>query len=169
MSAGSPCLIVMGVSGSGKSSVGERLAARLGWLFLEGDTLHPPSNLAKLHAGIALDDADRAPWLAAIGTWIDARIAAGEPAVIACSALKRRYRDTLRDGRAGVCFAWLRVGRAELHRRLAHRHGHFMNAALLDNQLATLEPPQADEPALVIDADRAIDATVDALQRALPD
>jgi gluconokinase len=159
----------MGVSGSGKSSVGERLAARLGWPFLEGDTLHPPSNVAKLHAGIALDDADRAPWLAAIGAWMDARIDAGEAAVIACSALKRRYRDTLRDGRAGVCFAWLRVGRDELHRRLAHRHGHFMNAALLDSQLATLEPPQADEPAFVVDADRAIDATVDALQRALPD
>jgi gluconokinase len=161
------CLVVMGVSGSGKTSVGERLAARLGWPFLEGDTLHPASNIAKLHAGIALDDADRAPWLAAIGAWMDARMAVGGSAVIACSALKRRYRDTLRDGRIGVRFAWLRVGRTELRWRLRHRHGHFMGDALLDSQLATLEPPQADEPALVVDAELGISATVDLLQRRL--
>ncbi len=161
------CVIVMGVTACGKSSVGEQLAARLGWPFLEGDTLHPPSNIARMRAGQPLDDADRAPWLAAIGAWIDARLAAGESSVVACSALKRSYRDALRSGRPGVRFAWLRVGRAELQRRLQQRQHHFMPAALLDSQLDTLEPPQPDEPAIVIDADGSIDATVDNLQRAI--
>jgi gluconokinase len=171
MSATTPsapvCVIVMGVTACGKSSVGEQLAARLGWPFLEGDTLHPPANIARMRAGQPLDDADRTPWLAAIGTWIDARIGAGESSMVACSALKRSYRDALRTGRPGVRFAWLRVDRAELQRRLQQRRHHFMPAALLDSQLDTLEPPQADEPAIVIDAAGSIDDIVDALHRQL--
>lgn len=161
------CVIVMGVTACGKSSVGKRLAARLGWPFLEGDTLHSPANVEHMHAGQPLDDADRAPWLAAIGAWIDARIADGESSVVACSALKRSYRDTLRSGRAGVRFAWLCVGRTELQRRMRQRKHHFMPASLLDSQLDTLEPPQADEPAIVINAAGSIDDAVDELQRAI--
>lgn len=151
---------MMGVSGCGKTSVGQRVAGHLGWPFLEGDALHPPANVARMHAGHPLDDADRAPWLDAIGEWMDARVAAGTSAVIACSALKRRYRDRLRRGRAGVCFALLDVGRPELERRLRDRPGHFMPASLLDSQLATLEPPTPDEPAFIVDANGAIEATV---------
>jgi carbohydrate kinase (thermoresistant glucokinase family) len=161
------CVIVMGVTACGKSSVGEQLAARMGWPFLEGDALHPPANIARMRAGQPLDDTDRAPWLAAIGAWIDARIADGESSVVACSALKRGYRDALRAGRPGVRFAWLRVDRAELQRRLRQRAHHFMPASLLASQLDTLEPPQADEPAIVIDAAGSIDDTVDHLQRAV--
>lgn len=161
------CMIVMGVTACGKSSVGERLAARLDWPFLEGDTMHSAANIARMRAGQPLDDADRAPWLAAIGAWIDARIAERTSSVVACSALKRRYRDALRAGRPGVRFAWLRVGRAELQRRIRQRNHPFMPASLLDSQLDTLEPPQANEPAITIDAAGGIEAIVDALQRAI--
>lgn len=160
-------LVVMGVSGCGKSSVGQRVADHLGWTFLEGDTLHPAANVAKMHNGVPLDDSDRRPWLDAIGQWLDARQAAGESAVVACSALKRRYRDRLCRDRPGVCFAWLKVSRAELEHRLQQRHGHFMPTSLLDSQLATLEPPAADEPAITIDADGGIDTTMQATLAAL--
>lgn len=157
-------LIMMGVSGCGKSSVGERVADRLGWTFLDGDTLHPAANVAKMHAGTPLDDADRIPWLDAIGDWMDdwieTRHTGRQSVVIACSALKRRYRERLARGRPAVCFAWLKVSRAELERRLQQRHGHFMPASLLDSQLATLEPPDSDEPAFTIDADGGIETTV---------
>lgn len=153
-------LIVMGVSGCGKSSVGRRVASRMDWPFLEGDDLHPSANVAKMHAGLPLDDADRLPWLDAIGDWMDARRAAGGTGVVACSALKRRYRDRLAKHRPGTCFAWLHVDRDELRRRLRHRHGHFMPAALLDSQLATLQIPQADEPAFEVDANATLDTTV---------
>jgi gluconokinase len=121
-----------------------------------------------MRAGQPLDDTDRAPWLAAIGAWIDARIADGESSVVACSALKRSYRDALRAGRPGVRFAWLRVGRAELQRRLQQRKHPFMPVSLLDSQLDTLEPLQADEPAVVVDAVDGIDDSVDALLRVTP-
>lgn len=160
-------LVVMGVSGCGKTSVGKRVAAALGWPFLEGDALHPVANVAKMHAGHALDDADRSPWLDAIGAWLDARRAAGESAVVACSALKRSYRDRLAHGRPKVCFAWLAVDRAELERRLHARSGHFMPASLLASQLATLEPPANDEPAFTVDANGSLDATVHATLAAL--
>jgi gluconokinase len=160
-------LIVMGVSGCGKSTVGKRVAASLGWRFLDGDSLHPPVNVAKMHAGEPLDDADRWPWLKSIGKWMDARAAAGDSAVIACSALKRCYRQYLGDERAGVCFAWLKVTRAELERRLRQRSGHFMAARLLDSQLTTLEPPECDEPASTIDASGDVDDTVHAVLTAL--
>lgn len=155
-------LVMMGVSGCGKSSVGKRVAEHLGWSFLEGDTLHPAANVAKMHAGQPLDDADRRPWLDAIGQWMEAKQAAGESAVVACSALKRRYRDRLRRGLSSVCFVWLKVSRAELERRLDRRTNHFMPSSLLNSQLATLEPPAPDEPALTINADGNLDATVQA-------
>lgn len=160
-------LIVMGVSGCGKSSVGKRVADQLGWRFLEGDTMHSPANIDKMHAGQPLDDADRRPWLDAIGAWMDARQAAGESSVITCSALKRRYRERLGYDRPGACFAWLQVDRAELERRMRRRPGHFMPASLLYNQLATLEPPGPDEPARGIDANGDIGTTVLATLKAL--
>lgn len=159
-------LVVMGVSGSGKSTVGARLAQRLGWDFAEGDDLHPAANVAKMAAGQPLTDADREPWLAAIAAWIDAELQAGRRGVITCSALKRHYRDRLR--RADVRFVYLRVARAELERRLTRRPQHFMPASLLDSQLAALEPPAADEAAMTVEAsdpDRAVDIIVAALAR----
>ncbi|MGH6958704.1 MAG: gluconokinase, partial [Caulobacteraceae bacterium] len=136
-----PVLVVMGVSGAGKTTLAKRLAARFGWTFQEGDALHPPANIAKMKAGHPLNDADRAPWLAAIGRWIDARAAAGEPAVVACSALKRAYRDTLARGRPQVRFVFIRLDEATIAERLAHRRGHFMPPSLLASQFDALEPP----------------------------
>ena len=159
-------LVVMGVSGSGKSTVGARLAQRLGWDFAEGDDFHPAANVAKMAAGQPLTDADREPWLAAIAAWIDAELQAGRRRVITCSALKRHYRDELRH--ADVRFVYLRVARAELERRLTDRPSHFMPASLLDSQLAALEPPAADEAAMTVEAsdpDRAVDTIVAALAR----
>ncbi len=147
----------MGVSGSGKTTVGRALAAALRWPFLDGDDLHPASNVAKMAAGHPLTDEDRAPWLAAIGQRMDAWTAAGSSGVVGCSALRRAYRDTLRGtraahrgGPAGVRFALLDVPRADLAARMEHRPGHFMPVALLDSQLATLERPGADEAAVIV-------------------
>lgn len=141
-------LVVMGVSGAGKSTLAEALARHLGWPLAEGDAFHPPENLARMRAGLPLDDAARAPWLAALAQWIGAQEAAGVSAVMACSALKRRHRDALSEGHPSVRFLFLDVPREELARRLAHRKGHFMPASLLDSQLQTLEPPAPDEPAV---------------------
>ncbi len=160
-------LIIMGVSGCGKSSVGKRVAARLGWKFLEGDSLHPASNITKMQNGEPLDDADRRPWLEAIGKWMDTRRRNNESAVITCSALKRNYRDQLRESRPGTVFAWLNVARDELERRMRERRGHFMPPSLLDSQLATLEPPADGEPAITIDANHDIDTTVEATLTAI--
>ncbi|MEV0354449.1 gluconokinase [Nocardia sp. NPDC050697] len=156
----------MGVSGSGKSTVGALLAARLGVPFLEGDDLHPAANLAKMRAGIPLTDADRWPWLAAAG----ARLAA-TGGVLSCSALALRYRDRLRELVSGVLFAHLDVARAELARRLAARRGHFMPASLLDSQLAALEPLRPDEPGWTIPASGPPDelaALLESAVRSLP-
>lgn len=144
-------VVMMGVSGAGKSTIARRLADELGWDFAEGDDLHPPANVAKMAAGEPLTDADREPWLAAVAGWIEAEITAGRHGVITCSALKRSYRDRLR--RPEVLFVFLSVPRAELERRLQHRMGHYMPASLLDSQLETLEPPTSDEAALTIPAD----------------
>ena len=143
-------LVVMGVSGAGKSTIARRLAAELGWDFAEGDDLHPAANVIKMAAGEPLTDADRAPWLERVAGWIDAEIAAGRHGVITCSALKRAYRDRLR--RPQVVFVYLQVPRAELERRLAGRTGHYMPASLLDSQLDALEPPGEDEAAFTVDA-----------------
>ena len=140
----------MGVAGSGKSTVGRLLAGRLGWDFCEGDDVHPPANIAKMAAGHPLTDTDRRPWLVRVRTWIDEHIAAGRSGVITCSALKRSYRDALRDPQ--VVFVHLTAPRDALVPRLTARHGHFMPAALLDSQLADLEPPGPDERAVTVDA-----------------
>jgi carbohydrate kinase (thermoresistant glucokinase family) len=139
----------MGVTGAGKSTVGGVLAGSLGWDLCEGDDLHPPANVAKMASGHPLTDADRWPWLHRVRAWIDAQIRAGLPGVITCSALKRAYRDELRDEH--VVFVYLSGTRTELAARLAARHGHFMPPALLDSQLADLEPPGPDEQAITVD------------------
>jgi len=133
-------VIVMGVTGCGKTTVGSRLASDLGWPFYDADDFHPPENVAKMARGLALTDRDRGPWLKAIRRRIDETAAANGHAVIGCSALKEAYRHVLRDG-AAVSFAWLTGPRALLAERLRHRVGHFMNPALLDSQLQTLEEP----------------------------
>jgi carbohydrate kinase (thermoresistant glucokinase family) len=143
-------LIVMGVSGAGKSTLAEDLAEALHWPLQEGDALHPPSNIQKMHAGIALTDEDRAPWLAAIKSWIDARLAAGENGLVTCSALKRAYRDLLIAGRPNVRTLYLKADPAVLRERVLHRHGHFMPASLLESQLHTLEEPLPEEHALIV-------------------
>jgi gluconokinase len=142
-------LVLMGVSGCGKSTIGGVLAGRLGWPLAEGDDLHPAANVAKMAAGHPLDDDDRWPWLARIREWMDGREAAGESGIVTCSALKRRYRDVLRDGE--VVFVYLHGTREQLLARLTARQGHFMPPSLLDSQLADLEPPEPDERALRID------------------
>ena len=162
-----PILVIMGVSGSGKSTVAKPLAARLGWAFQEGDAFHPAANIAKMKAGAALDDADRAPWLAAIRAWIDGQIAAGAPGVVTCSALKRAYRDGLSSGRPQVRFVYLRGSEAVIAARVAARVGHFMPASLLHSQFADLQEPGADERALVVDIDQPVAAQVSDIIAAL--
>ena len=144
--AGTTTLVVMGVSGSGKSAVASELAQRLGWTYLDADDLHPAENIAKMAAGHPLDDADRAPWLAAVAAWIGQRESAGEDALVACSALRRRYRDVLRSGHPSVLFAHVAPDPAVIAERLAHRHGHFMPPALLGSQLHDLDELDVDEP-----------------------
>jgi gluconokinase len=146
-------VIVMGVAGSGKTSVGRHLAMVLGWTFAEGDDFHPPANVSKMAGGTPLTDADRWPWLDAIGRWIVAETAENRSAVVTCSALKRRYRDRLRLAWPGLRLVYLRVDREELRRRLAARLEHFFPASLLDSQLEDLEPPQADEKPIVVSGD----------------
>jgi len=142
--------VVMGVSGSGKSRIGALLARALDIAFVEGDTFHSAENVARMSAGIPLTDEDRQAWLAAIATRLDAA-RAGPGLVVSCSALKRRYRDVLRAGRADVQFVSLEGPRALLEQRLADRRGHFMPSSLLDSQLAILEPPAPDERAWACD------------------
>jgi len=146
-------VVVAGVSGSGKTTVGAMLAGRLGWAFADGDSFHPAANIARMRAGAPLTDADRRPWLAAIAAWMDERITAGESAVMACSALKRAYRQVLVDGRPEVRLAFLQVGRDVVADRLTARHGHFFPAKLLDSQFADLENPRPSEGALVVHAE----------------
>jgi len=150
----------MGVSGSGKSTIADRLAKRLAWTFEDGDRFHPASNVAKMHAGHPLTDEDRWPWLLAIAGEIDRVCAAGEHAVIACSALKRAYRDILIGERRGVSLVYLEGSHELIARRMAARHGHFMPTALLDSQFATLEPPGPDEPHIAVAVDVPPDAIV---------
>ena len=146
-----PILVVMGVSGAGKSTVAKELAARLGWPFEEGDWLHPEANVAKMHAGIGLTDADRRPWLEAVAAWIDGQRAKGRPGIMTCSALKRSYRNMIIGDRAEVRLVYLRGSRTLIAERLAGRHGHFMPASLLQSHIDTLEEPGPDEDPLIID------------------
>jgi len=143
-----PVLVVMGVSGSGKSTVAGLLASRLGWDFAEGDDLHPESNVAKMHAGQPLTDDDRWPWLDRIAAWIRAHADAGTPGVVTCSALKKRYRDVLRG--EGVVFVFLEGSQSSISDRLAYRQGHFMPPALLESQFEALEAPAEDENAITL-------------------
>jgi gluconokinase/shikimate kinase len=158
---------MMGVSGSGKTTVAALLAGRLGWTFEEGDALHPQANVDKMHAGHPLDDTDRAPWLARIADWVDARLDAGECGIITCSALKRRYRALIDRRGHGVVFVFLSGPRETIAARLAARQGHFMPPSLLASQFETLEEPGADEPGLRIEVgpppDVLAQAVVDAL------
>jgi len=141
-------IVVMGVSGCGKSTVAGLLAGRLGWDLQEGDDLHPPENVAKMESGEPLTDTDRGPWLAKVAQWIADHTTREEPGVITCSALKRSYRDRLRGDR--VVFVHLSGTRDLLLSRMSKRMGHFMPASLLDSQLATLEPLGPDEAGIVV-------------------
>ncbi len=147
-----PIVIVMGVAGAGKSTVGAALATALGCAFADADEFHPPANIEKMRAGTPLTDADRASWLAAIAARVDAWRAAGAGGVIACSALKRAYRRIVIGNRPDVRLVYLRGDPALIRRRLTRRRHHFMPASLLDSQFATLEEPRADERAVVVDA-----------------
>jgi gluconokinase len=142
-------VVVMGVAGTGKTTIGPLLAARLGVPYAEGDEFHPQANIAKMSAGTPLDDTDRWPWLDAIGAWAHGR--AGLGGVVSCSALKRSYRDRLRAAAPGVVFVHLTGDREVIEDRMAHRQGHFMPTALLDSQFATLQPLQADEAGVAVD------------------
>jgi gluconokinase len=154
-------LVVMGVSGVGKTSVAAAIVSRTGWAFAEGDDLHPEANRAKMAAGTPLDDEDRWPWLRRIAAWIGEQEAAGRDAVVTCSALKRSYRDLLRDGHPSVRFVHLLASPALLQSRVDNRRGHYMPPALLGSQLATLEPLHPDEPGFAVDTDRSPDDVAD--------
>ncbi len=153
MSAGTTSVVVMGVAGSGKTTTARALADYTGWRVLDGDDLQPPANVAKMAAGDALDDADRLPWLEAVAGWIGEAEAAASSAVVACSALKRVYRDLLRAGHPSVSFLCLDPPVEVLRRRLAQRRGHFMPSSLLDSQLETLERLQSDERGCTVTTD----------------
>lgn len=146
-------VVVMGVSGSGKTTVATGLAAALGWEFAEGDDFHPAANVEKMRSGIALTDDDRWPWLEAIGAWISAKEAAGESAVVTCSALRRAYREVLRRDRPAVRFLHVQAPGAVIADRVEHRAGHYMPASLVPSQLATLEPLAPDEPGVTVTTD----------------
>jgi len=162
-----PVVVLMGVCGSGKTEIGRLLAARLGCDFLDGDDFHPPANVAKMRSGRPLDDSDRWPWLDRLAAEINARLADGRGAVVACSALARRYRDRLGIARPGVMLVHLDGDRDLLAQRLAARQGHFMPATLLESQLAALEPPTADERPLIVDIAATPEAIVDEIAAAV--
>lgn len=153
-------LVVMGVCGSGKSEVGRSLATALGAHFVEGDDFHPPANVARMEAGIPLTDADRQQWLHTLCGQLQQAAAAGCGVVLSCSALKRRYRDLLRQGCPGLGFVYLKGERALIESRMRARQGHFMPLALIDSQLADLEPPQPDEAAIEADIRQTVDVMV---------
>jgi gluconokinase len=143
-------MVVMGVSGSGKSTVGTLLALRLKWEFEDGDWFHPASNVEKMHAGIPLTDEDRLPWLRAIAAWIDETRGSGAQGVVACSALKRRYRTVIIGNRPDVRLVYLKGDIDLIARRIATRHEHFMPPSLLHSQFAALEEPGPDENPVIV-------------------
>jgi ribose 5-phosphate isomerase A len=162
-----PVLVIMGISGAGKSTVAQALAARLGWPFEEGDTLHPAANVAKMHAGIPLTDADRQPWLARVAAWIDHQRGTKQPGIITCSALKRAYRQIVIGDRPEVRLVYLRGGRDAINRHLTGRHDHFMPASLLMSQIDTLEEPDPSEDPLTVDVGLPVDQIADEIIRRL--
>jgi gluconokinase len=145
-----PQVIVMGVSGVGKSTVAKGMSILLGWSYAEGDAFHSEANVAKMASGHALTDDDRWPWLRAIGDWMDGQIAAGAPSVVTCSALRRSYRDLLDHGRPEVRFLHLVAGEGLVGDRMSHRAGHYMPSSLLQSQYDTLEPLEPDEPGVEV-------------------
>jgi gluconokinase len=149
-SDGPSVLVVMGVSGCGKSTIAAMLSHRLHWIYEDGDWLHPQSNIEKMHHGEPLNDADRWPWLHAIADWIDATRLSGHYGIVACSALKRAYRDILVGGRHDVRIIYLKGDRDLIARRVAARADHFMPSTLLDSQFEALEEPKADERPIVV-------------------
>ena len=163
MRAAPSILVVMGVSGSGKTTVAALLAGRLHWDFEDADDLHPAANIAKMHAGIPLTDADRWPWLRAVAGWIDASRAAGRHGVVACSALRRSYRDIIIGSRPDVQLVYLKGDQQLISARLACRHGHFMPTGLLESQFEALEEPTADEHPIVVSINRRPREIVDEL------
>jgi gluconokinase len=162
-----PVVIVMGVAGSGKSFVGEALAERLGWRFIEGDALHPPENVARMASGQPLTDENRWGWLDAIGTVIAKAVAEGDRVVATCSALKRTYRDRLRGWREDILFLHVDVDKETARLRVGSRKGHFMPASLVDSQFAALEPPAPDERALTLDGTLALEEILTRVTAAL--
>jgi ribose 5-phosphate isomerase A len=162
-----PILVLMGVSGAGKSTVARELAGRLGWSFEEGDALHPAANVAKMHAGVPLTDADRQSWLERVAAWIDGQRAKKQPGIITCSALKRSYRRIVIGARPEVRLVYLRGSRDLIAQRLAGRAGHFMPASLLQSQIDTLEEPQPDEDPLTVDVGAPAGQVADEIIRIL--
>jgi carbohydrate kinase (thermoresistant glucokinase family) len=166
--ASSPAaIVIMGVSGSGKTEIGRRLAERLGWAFRDADEFHPAENIAKMRAGVPLVDADREPWLAALAAVLDRAVAKGPPLVLACSALKRGHRTRLGLARTSIRLVHLDGPPEVIRKRIEQRAGHFMPATLLDSQLAALERPGPDENAIVVDVSPGPDAIVQAIAAAL--
>jgi carbohydrate kinase (thermoresistant glucokinase family) len=157
---GSTVLVLMGVSGSGKSTIALELQHLLGWPFQEGDDLHPPANVEKMRSGCPLDDADRRPWLERVAAWIDERMHAGEPGIITCSNLKRAYRDITIGQRKGVTLVYLKANEAVTSNRLAQRTHRYMPPTLLGSQFATLEEPGPDEHPLVVTVHASLAETV---------
>ena len=162
-------VIVMGVSGSGKTSIARGLAKRESWTLLEGDSFHPTANIAKMKVGMPLTDADRWPWLHAIASREDELLAAGESAVVACSALKRSYRGVLIGSRLDTLLVYLRGSKVLIAERMNERANHFMPPALLDTQFATLEEPGPDEHPIIVDIDSPLNAVIDEVARKLKD
>jgi gluconokinase len=161
-------IVLMGVSGSGKSSVMKRLARDLGWPAAEGDAFHSPENVARMASGVPLTDEDRRPWLDALAAWIGDRERAGENALVTCSALKREYRDRLRNGHPSVWFVHLTAGRSILAERVERRRGHYMPASLLASQLSTLEPLAPDEPGITLSTEISKGRAVETIVARMP-
>jgi gluconokinase len=161
-------VVVMGVSGSGKTTVAKGIASAMGWEFAEGDEFHSDACVAKMSAGQALTDEDRWPWLRAIGSWLSGREASGQSAVVTCSALRRVYRDLLRAERPNVRFCHVEADAQLIEERVSHRTGHYMPPALLPSQLATLEPLQPDEPGVTVSAAGSPEHVVDEVLADLP-
>ena len=160
-------VVVMGVAGSGKTTVAKGIAVSMHWTFAEGDAFHPEANVEKMHSGVPLTDEDRWPWLRLIGDWMSEQESAGKSAVVTCSALRRVYRDLLREGRPAVRFCHVTSPETTIADRLDHRAGHYMPPSLLPSQLATLEPLADDEPGVTVSGQGSETVVLDRVLHAL--